>query len=226
MNRRVITYDNFLEEGKREQQKIDELLDKGFNKLSDEEKNLLKRLSRGETLPEEDIKKPVLSTHKTGGGYLFDENGNIMTEEGGEKPGEEFVTTKGKQSGIDKISAINLIDARIYRNRDNEERFVYASTTIEGESGMTSDWIIYRTGGGPQYPFGQFLDTNAPKFRYYKSTPPEILWTELDYKFDYGMVMDDDLYEDFTNFVELYKENMARNKDFLMRIYQRFCKLL
>lgn len=54
---------NELKESK-EQDKIDELLDKGFNKLSDEEKSLLARLSKGEKLI--DAPKPI--SPPTGGG--------------------------------------------------------------------------------------------------------------------------------------------------------------
>jgi hypothetical protein len=226
MDKIVKSYNIFLNEGQREQKKIDELLDiLSRRKLTEDEKELLTSLSKGGSLPPEEKKSTGLSTTKSGSGYLFDDEGRVLTNDE-EKPGQEFVTAKGKQSGVNKIEAANIIDARVYRNRDNEERFIYSSITIEGENGMTSDWIIYRTGGGPQFPFGQFLDTNAPKFRYYKSTPPDVLWSELDYKFDYGMILDEDLYEDFTNFVELYKENMARNKEFLTRIYKRLCEIL
>jgi len=205
---------------------MDELLDiLSRRKLTEDERELLVHLSQGGSLPEEE--KPTLATHKTGGGYMFDAEGNVMTEDDDEKPGEEFTTTKGKQSGADKVSKkIDVVDARVYRNKGSDERFFYVPTSYETESGMTSDWIIYRTGDGSRYPLGMFLDTNAPKFKYYKTTPANVLWKELDYRYDYGMMLDDDLYEDFINFVELYKENQIRNRDILQTIHRRFCSLL
>jgi len=226
MNKKVVkSYKVFLNEGAAEQKKMDELLDiLSRRKLTEDERELLVHLSQGGSLPEEE--KPTLATHKTGG-YMFDDEGNVITEDDGEKPGKEFTTTKGKQSGVDKISKkVDVVDARVYRNKDSDERFFYVPTSYETDSGMTSDWIIYRTGGGSKYPLGMFLDTNALKFRYYKTTPANALWKELDYRYDYGMMLDDDLYEDFINFVELYKENQIRNRDILQTIHGRFCSLL
>jgi hypothetical protein len=220
----IKSYNIFINEGAVEKKKIDELLDiMSRRKLTAEENELLIHLSKGGALEED---KPTLVKHKTGGGYMFDEKGNVMTEEEDEKPGQEFTTSKGKQMGADKLKKENIIDARVYRNRDSDERFFYVATSYETDSGMTSDWIIYRTAGGEKYPLGMFLDTNAPKFRYYKTTPANILWKELDFKYDYGMILDDDLYEDFINFVELYKENQNRNKGILEQIHKRFCSLL
>jgi len=48
---------DFLKEGKREQDKMDELLDKGAENLTQEEKDLLRRLANGEKLPDEKPKK-------------------------------------------------------------------------------------------------------------------------------------------------------------------------
>ena len=44
--------------------------------------------------------------------------------------------------------------------------------------------------------------------------------------YDYGMVLDRDLYEDFTNFVDLYKTNQAKYGNMLLRLRDRFMKLL
>jgi hypothetical protein len=230
MNRIVKTYMNFLNEGQREQKKIDELLDiMKRRKLTEEEMNILTKLSKGETLPEEESdSKPILKTHKTGGGYLFDEEGNVMTEQEEEdvSPGQEFMTTKGKMRSADKLEKGNILDARIYKNKNGEVRVIFAYVSRSSESGTTSEWIIYRTDGGEKYPFGQFLDTNSSKYSFYKIITPETLWKELDYSWDYGMVLDDDLYEDFTNFIDLYKENQARNRDVLTALRSRFLKLL
>ncbi len=227
MDKIVKSYRSFINEGKREQQKIDELLEiMNKRKLTAEEHELLVTLSKGGSLPDEPDDRPILQTHKTGGGYLFDDEGNVLTDEEPEKPGQEFVTVKGKQKGADKLSTKDIMDARVYRNKDNEERRIYVYTTIETDSGITNDWIIYRTGGGDKYPFGQFLDTNAQKYAFYKKMSPEQLWGELDFTFDYGMVLDEDLYEDFINFVELYKENQRRNIDVLNKLRLRFLKLL
>jgi len=216
-----------LNEGKREEAKMNELLDlMKRRKLTQDESDLLKSLSRGESLPEEDNTPPTLKTHKTGGGYLFDDEGNVMTEEEGEaKPGQEFTTAKGKTRSVDKIQPPEeLIDARVYKNKASEERFIYSYVTLTDEKGVTShDWIIYRTGGGD---FGSLMNTNAEKFKYYKQVTPEVLWKELDHRFDYCMVLDQDLYEDFVNFIELYRENSKVNKDVLTRLYKRFSCLL
>lgn len=212
----------FINEGKREEAEINRLLDKGLKNLSDEEKDLLRRLSSGESLPEEE--RASLKMHKTGGGYLYDDEGNIMTEEEPEiKPGQEFVTAKGKMRSADKLPNEEIIDARVYRNKDSEERFIFSHVTLETESGVTHDWLIYRTGGSE---FGMFMNTNSEKFKYYKLTPPEVLWKEKDHQYDYCMVLDQDLYEDFVNFAELYKENQKRNNTILRQLHNRFRGLL
>ena len=226
MNKTVKSYLDFVNEGRTEQKKIDELLEiMKKRKLTKEEQDLLVHLSKGGSLPEEEHDRPTLQTHKTGGGYLFDDEGNVMThEEEPTNPGQEFVTTKGKQRSADKIH--DVIDARVYRNKDSEERLIFSHATYETDSGITNDWIIYRTIGTDKHIYGQFMDTNLPRFQYYKTTPPDILWKELDYKYDYGMILDEDLYEDFTNFVTLYKENQRRNAHVLDRLHNRFKKIL
>ena len=227
---KIKSYDGFVNEGKREQQKIDELLDiMSKRKLTKEEMDLLSFLSKGGSLPDEEPDvPPTLQMHKTGGGYLYDDEGNVLTQKEEEdiKPGQEFTTVKGKQGGADKLKKEDIADARVYRNKDSEERKFYAYITIEKDGEISHDWIIYKTVVRDKYPFGQFMDTNASKFKYYKTTTPEALWKELDYQFDYGMVLDPDLYEDFFNFVELYKENQARNRDVLRTLHARFSKLL
>lgn len=215
----------FITEGKKEETKMNELLEiMKKRKLTAEEHELLVSLSRGESLPEEST--PSLKMHKTGGGYLYDDEGNILTEEEPEiKPGKEFVTAKGKTRSADKIDEIeNIIEARAYRNKDNEERFIYSYVTLNNDSGVTHDWIIYRTEGGEE--FGKILNTNLDRFKYYKQTTPEVLWKALDYKWDYCMILDQDLYEDFINLIELKKENKKRNKEVLNRLYMRFSTLL
>lgn len=225
MDKIVKSYRSFINEGKREQQKIDELLEiMNKRKLTTEEREFLITLSRGGSLPYEPDDRPILQTHKTGGGYLFDDDGNVLTDEEPYKPRQEFVTVKGMQKGSDKLSTKDIMDARVYRNKDNEERRIYVY--IEKDGGIANDWIIYRTGNGDKYQFGQFLDTNAQKYAFYKKMSPEQLWGELDFTFDYGMVLDEDLYEDFINFVELYKENQRRNIDVLNKLRLRFLKLL
>lgn len=210
----------FITEGKREEAKMNELLDKGIKNLSSEERDLLSRLSRGESLPEE---IPELKMHKTGGGYMYDDEGNVITTDEEElKPGKEFTTNKGKIRPVDKIEEI--LNARVYRNRDNEERFIYAYMTEINDGVETKDWIIYRTDGGKE--FGKILDTNIDRLKHYKKTIPDVLWKELDFKFDYCMVLDQDLYEDFMNFIELYKAGGKRGRDVMDRLHRRFCTLL
>jgi hypothetical protein len=225
----TISFMRFINEAKgaREQKKIDELLDKiqGGGKLTDEERNLLVRLNKGEELPYEEEDKAVLKTDKTGG-LKFDSQGNVITEDEPTKAGQEFVTAKGKQRSADKIARRSSSEARIYRNKDSEERFIYCQYIIDSETGKTSDFYVYRTGGGDKYPYGQFLDTSVQKYSFYRRITPDILWKELDYTWDYGMVLDDDLYEDFMNFVELYRENQFRNRHVLETLKQRFDKLL
>ena len=231
MNKIIKSFNIFINEGKREQIKIDELLDKGIKNLTAEEKELLGKLSKGDTLDEDDDDRggtPTLKMHKTGGGYLYDDDGNVMTEEepGETKPGQEFVTAKGKQSSIDKLDEDKILDARVYRKKDSENRVIYVYTTIETESGQTNSWIIYKTDGGTDFPFGQFINMESPKNAHLKSRNPAAMWEEKDWEYDYGMVLDEDFYGDFINFVQLYKEGNLRNKDILLRFKTRFTKLL
>ena len=222
---KLTNYDDFVSnEGKREQQKIDELLDIiRKRKLTDEEKELLLFLNKGGNLPDDD--KPSLATHKTGGGYLMDDEGDVLTEEEPDKPGEEFVTVKGKQRSAEKLDAENVLDARVYRNKNSENRVIHAYITHEGDSGMTNDWIIYST-AADRCEFGQFKDTTSPKYEFFKKITPEMMWKKLDYSFDYGMILDEDLYEDFMTFVTLYKEDQRKHADYLRRLRLRFVKLL
>jgi len=218
----TLSFNEFLGEGKREQDKINNLLDiMQRRELTADEKELLVSLSKGNTLPDEP--PPTLKKHKTGGGYMFDDEGNIMTEEEPKlKPGKEFTTTRGKMRSVDKLDIEEEIDARVYRNKDNEERFIYSHVTLN-TGGITYEWIIYRTGGGSEYKGaslpGQFMNTNTDK-------SPEVLWKQLDHRFDYGMALDEDIYEDFMNFVQLYKEKERRNNNIVNRLYDRFCKII
>lgn len=223
MDRIIKSYLGFVNEG-REQEKIDQLLDiMKTRKLTQDEKDLLTRLSMGETLPDDE---PVIKKHKTGG-FLFDEEGNVMTEEEPVNPGEEFYTTKGKQRSAEKLETKDVMDARIYKNKESLERFIFAYVSVESESGMTNEWIVYRTGKDPKFPYGQFLDPLSVKYQSeFKNITPDILWERLDYMYDYGMVLDRDLYEDFTNFVDLYKTNQAKYGNMLLRLRDRFMKLL
>ena len=231
---KIMSFNLFVNEavkGKKEQKKIDELLDKGFKNLTAEEKELLNRLSQGGSLDDDDDERggtPALKMHKTGGGYLYDDEGNVMTEEEDEttKPGQEFVTAKGKSSSIDKLEEDDILDARVYRQKDSENRVIYVYTTFETESGQTNGWIIYKTEGGPDFPFGQFANMESPKNAHLAHRTPAAMWAEKDWDFDYGMVLDEDFYEDFINFVQLYKEGALRNKDILLRLKSRFTKLL
>lgn len=232
MNKKVIkSYDKFVNEGRREQAKIDEILDiMSKRKLTKEEQDLLARLSKGESLPPEQVNTPNLKTHKTGGGYVFDDEGNVLTEEEPDTPGQEFLTTKGKQRSADKLTKDDVIDARVYRNKNSEERWIFANISVNEEGGMKNDWLIYRTGSmSGKFPMGQFMDTNSPKYIAFKNKTADLFWKELDFEFDFGMVLDQDLYEDFINFVELYKEykkNPKRNVDILNRLRRRFLGLL
>ena len=231
MNRKIVkSYNNFVNEGKREQVKLDELLDiMSKRKLTKEEKDLLDKLSKGESLDDDSDKPSALQSHKTGGGYLFDQEGNVLTagEEEDDKPGQEFYTAKGKQRSAEKLKRGNFIDARIYRNKDSDERMIFANITVQKGDNVENDWLIYRSGSqSGKFPMGQFMDTKSPKYSAYKTKTPEIMWKDLDLDFDYGMVLDQDLYEDFINFVELYKENQVRHKDILTRLRRRFLGLL
>lgn len=230
MKKKIVkSYDVFVNEGKREQAKLDELLDiMSKRKLTKEENDLLVRLGKGESLPDDGSDKPdTLQTHKTGGGYLFDEKGDVLTEDEPEKPGQEFYTAKGKQRSAEKLKKGDFIDTRIYRNKESEERMIFSNTSIQKGEEIENDWIIYRTGSqSGKFPLGQFMDTKSPKYSAYKTKTPEIMWKELDLDFDYGMIFDQDLYEDFINFVELYKENQVRHKDILTRLRRRFLGLL
>jgi hypothetical protein len=224
------TFSNFLGEGKREQDKINEFLDKGIQNLTREEKALFDRLLKGGTLPTESKAPPVIKTDKTGN-YLKDEDGRVITEPDKDEDteldaGQEFTTGKGKKIGADKIVPPKIINARVYRNKDSEERFIYSYVTLEdADGGKYNDWIVYRTGGGRE--FGAFLDTSNPKFSYYRTTAPKALWEILDWKYDFGMMLDDDLYEDFTTFIELYKNREERaNRGPLTALYRRLSGLL
>lgn len=220
MTKRVVKkYNKFIKEGKREQAKIDELLDIiKKRKLTDEEKDLLTRLGRGESLPEES--KPVLQTHKTGCGYIFDEEGDVLVEEEPDAPGKQFFTAKGKQKGVDKLKIDQAPEARVYKNKNSEIRQFFVNITKDDKN----DWIIYRTVG--KTPFGEFCDTNSSKYSFYKNMTPEQLWEELDNYWDYGMVLDNDLYQDFMNFAELFKEDQVRYREMLTKLRNRFLKLL
>lgn len=220
MSKRFVKkYTKFIKEGKREQAKIDELLDiMNKRKLTDEEKDLLARLGKGEKLPDE---KPVLQTHKTGGGYIFDEEGDVVVQdEEPTAPGKQFFTPKGKQKGVDKLKIDQAPEARVYKNKNSEVRQFFVNITKDGNN----DWLIYRTVG--RTPYGEFCDTNSSKYSFYKNMTPEQLWEELDGYWDYGMVLDKDLYEDFLNFAELFKEDQVRYKDMLTKLRNRFIKLL
>lgn len=221
MKKKVIkTYGKFINEGKREQDKIDELLDIILKrKLTKDEQDLLTRLSKGESLPEEN--KPSIVSHKTGGGYMFDDQGNVMTEEEPET-GREFVTNKGKQKSVNLTKKDNL-DARVYRNKSSEERFFFVNITEDNEGKMLNDWLIYRT-GSVKYPLGQFMDTKSEKFASFKNKTPEMMWKDNDTEFDYGMVLNDELYQDFIEFAEIFKT--LKNKSRITQLREKFLRLL
>lgn len=226
MKRKVIkSYVHFVNEGKREQDKIDQLLEiMAKRKLTEEERNLLSSLSKGGSLPEED--KPVYKKNKLTNDLETDDVGNVIVEEDPGKAGSEFVTSKGKQNSVDKIKIEDIIDARVYKNKTSEENVFFAYTTSEKEGVVENNWIIYRTGSMDKYPLGQFMDVNAPKYIRFKTKTPEQMWKDLDFEFDFGMILDQDIYEDFINFVELYKESQVKHAKILQKLRSRFVKLI
>jgi hypothetical protein len=219
---KIKSYNNFLFEGHREQAKINELLDAASTRrLTDDEKDLLKRLSMGEKLPPEELKKD-----KTGG-LLTDEKGNIITQDDPSiKKDGEFFTEKGKSRSAEKMEkriSEASSNARVYRSKDSEERFFFIYMKSENPY-----WIIYRTGINEKHPLGQFMNTSDPKWSYFNKKSTDQLWAENDKQFDYGMILDDELQELFLNFIELYKdkENEKRNVTEIKKIRNRFITLL
>jgi hypothetical protein len=217
---KIKSYNNFLFEGHREQAKINELLDASrIRRLTDDEKDLLKRLSMGEKLPPEELKKD-----KTGG-LLTDDKGNIITQDDPSvKKDGEFFTEKGKSRSAEKIEkriSESSLNARVYRNKESAERFFFVYYT----SGGNPFWIIYRTGATDKHPLGQFMNTNDPKFEYFNKKTTDQLWADNDKQFDYGMILDDELHKLFLNFIKLQEDKKTNDAE-IKKIRNRFISLL
>lgn len=197
----IKNFNGYLFEGQREQKKIDELLDISTSRrLTDEEKDLLRRLSAGEKLPA-DIEKKKDS-----------ESG-------------EFLTNKGKKHSADKIEqklnrAGTLLNARIYSYRSSPERFILVYSDEHDR------WFIYRTGDPAKTPLGVFLSKEAPLYvQNFQEKTPEQVWKDCDQKYDYGMIMDDELLNMFNDLLKLGK-NPQDNKERIIQIRKRFLTLL
>lgn len=196
----IKSFNGYLFEGQREQEKIDQLLDlSASRRLTDEEKDLLRRLSAGEKLPADAEKR--------------------------EDSSGEFLTNKGKKNSADKIEqklnkAGTLLNARVYSYHNSPERFVLVFLD------ELDRWFIYRTGNPEKTPLGIFLSKDSPLYiQNFQDKTPEQVWKDCDQKYDYGMILDDELYRIFNELLELGKtpqENRAR----IIQIRERFLKLL
>jgi hypothetical protein len=196
----IKNFNNYLFEGQREQKKIDELLDISTSRrLTDEEKDILRRLSAGEKLPAEFDKKK-------------DENTG------------EFLTNKGKRVSADKIeqklNAAGTLNARIYSRHNSPERFILVF------SNEIDHWFIYSTGDPNKTPLGVFLNKESPLYvENYQGKSPEQVWNFCDKKYDYGMILDDDLFNLFNELLNLGKKPVE-NRTRIIQIRERFLKLL
>lgn len=193
----IKNFNKYLFEGRREQKKIDELLDiSTTRRLTDVEKDLLRRLSSGEKLPKEE---------------------DITDQDGG-----EFFTDKGKKIGADKLE--KNIDhggaiARVYCYKNSPERFIlYYSTN-------TNVWYIYRTGNPDKMPLGVFLSRESQLYKdSYNDKKPEQVWLDCDQRYDYGMILDQDLLKLFEELLDLSKRPET-NRNKIIKIRQRFLSL-
>jgi len=198
----IKTYTGYLFEGQREQRKIDELLDiSTTRRLTDEEKDLLRRLSSGESLPAESPKK--------------DDGKNA-----------EFFTEKGKKNSAEdtekKLADKPVVnyEARVYRNKTSEERFIFVHRPDN------NTWIVYRTGNPDRTPLGIFLNTTSTRYiEMYFGKTPQALWKMNDMDFDYGMILDQETYNLFIEFTGLAKDT-DKNRAKLIQIRQRFLTLI
>ena len=77
-NSKIKRFENFLIEGKDEENKMDNLLDKGLKNLSDQEKKLLNFLSTGGLLKDFKIEKPIKKYQKSNTGNLSREQQEIV----------------------------------------------------------------------------------------------------------------------------------------------------
>lgn len=227
MDKKIISYNHFLRlnEGLREDKKIDELLDiLKIRKLTDEEKDLLKRLSNGEKLPPPAAVN--LKKDKTGG-LIFDENGNPIVQKDDEiKAGSVFQTKKGKNK-ISPENKNNILEARVYKNKNSTENFffVFTSITNDATNEITPYLFIYRTGGNAM-PIGTFMNDERKKAQNFRNDmPPSELWKQLDLDFDYGMILDFELYQDLIELIEIFGKP-ERNKNRITQIKNKFLKLL
>lgn len=221
----IKSFINFINEGKREQDKIDELLEiLSRRKLTSEERDLLDLLGKGGKLPEENI---VYKKNKLTNDLETDDQGNPIVEENPIVSGKEFVTNKGKKNSVDKIKIDEIIDARVYKNKTSEENIFFVYLTENNEGVINNKWAIYRTGGSSdKHPIGQFMDVNNPRFSKFKNKTPDQMWKDLDFDFDYGMILDQSLYQDFIYFMELYKEDQIKHMNLLKKLRNRFIKLI
>ena len=204
--------------GRRENDEINRLIDlMGKRDLTPEEKKLLDDLGNGKKLPEPT--PPKLKTHKTGG-FLFNDEGDVMTEEETEssedEEGKEFVTSRGKSKGVSVGSVEKPIETRVYRNRDSEERMIYSF-----ENGR---WKIYRSGGKTE--FGMFLDESSPLYKKYENTPPAEMWKSLEGVYDMGMILDKGTYDEFSIFCDLFYEDQRKNRSYLQQLHKKLKTLL
>lgn len=205
--------------GKRENDEINRLIDlMSKRELTPEEKKLLDDLGNGKKLPEKE--PPKIKTHKTGG-FLFDDKGDVMTEEEEESSdtddeGKEFLTSKGKSKGSSIGLSETPIDTRVYRNRDSEERMIY--------SYQDGKWVIYRSGGKSE--FGMFLDESTPLYKKYENISPVEMWKNLEGVYDVGMVFDKGTYDEFLIFCELYNESQIKNKIYLQQLHKKLKTLI
>jgi hypothetical protein len=204
----------FTNEGKREEDEINRLLDKMVNVgLTDDEKKLLSDLSNGKKLDD-----PVLAKHKTGG-LLFDDDGNVVTKEPKQpKEGDEFITKKGKQSPSAGKSRFEdkPTNIRVYRLKNSEERFYYIFNDKE--------LMVYRTGGKNM--FGSFLSKESDYYKKISILSPDELWKQLDWAFDIGMELDKKTADEVGLFSDLYFEDIRKNEKYLAMTYKKLSTLL
>ena len=214
----IKNFNNFINEGKLEQDKINELIDKmsGGTKLTSEELKLLDYLSRGGSLKQQ---IPVLKTDKTGGFVFDEESGDVMTEESPSKKDvcKEIFTKKGETNPIKNNTG--SYNYRVYKNKNSDETRFYIFD-ISGDK----QWTIFRTGGKNIY--GSFLRKDVPSYEHFKNKTPEQLWAELDTIYDYGMILDDETIKIFNRFYEIFHNEPEKHKKELLSLFTKLKNLL
>ena len=185
---------------------IDKIRKDGKESLSAKEIEVFNDANRGE-LP---LDKPVYKRNKLTNDIEMDRGVPIRIDQERLIPGLPFLTSKGK-GGQQKE---RKLDARCYWYIGDKCRNYYIYDPNKKEDENPNGLIVYKTESATGKEFGTFM---IPK-KSEASKEIEELWSELNERYDKGIILNKEAYDKFMMFDNLYHASRKENAEKLREL--------